>query len=118
MRKKCAIVWALKSLRNYLYGGARIRIFTDHRWKATLEEYNCILQYKSGKANAVADALSKHPQEICKMDSTAVTQHSNQSSPENSIQYTETPINAFKNQIIPLHMSSRLFSRRIIDTFY
>lgn len=29
-KEMLAIVWALKSLRNYLYGAARVKIFTDH----------------------------------------------------------------------------------------
>ncbi|GBP06331.1 Retrovirus-related Pol polyprotein from transposon opus [Eumeta japonica] len=77
-KEMLAIIWALQSLRNYLYGSTKIKIFTDHqpltnalsnknnnnkmkRWKAILEEYNYELFYKPGKTNVVADALSRIP---------------------------------------------------------
>lgn len=70
-----AIIWALKALRNYLYGKAKVKIFTDHqtlthslsswygnakikRWKSHLEEYAYELLYKPGKDNVVVDAFS------------------------------------------------------------
>lgn len=76
-REMLAIIWSLNTLRYYLYGRARIIIYTDHqpltyalsnknnnvkmkRWKAILEEYNYELHYKPGKSNVVADALSDH----------------------------------------------------------
>lgn len=75
-KEMLAIVWALNTLRNYLYGSAKVKIFTDHqpltyvlsnknnnskmkRWKAILEEYNYEMFYKPGKINVVADALSR-----------------------------------------------------------
>lgn len=71
-----AIVWSLKTLRNYLYGIAEFTIFTDHqpltsaisdknpnlkikRWKAFIEESGANIEYTSGKQNVVADALSR-----------------------------------------------------------
>lgn len=107
-----AIIWALNFFRNYLYGTATVKIFTDHqpltyalstknsnskmkRWKAILEEYNHQLIYKPGKTNVVADALSRPPQ-INTLTSTA---HSDDSSSNFLIQFTDAPINAFKNQI-------------------
>lgn len=71
-----AVIWALNSFQNYLYGPAKVEIYTDQqpliyplsnnnnnskmkRWKAILEEYNYELLYKPSKANLVADALSR-----------------------------------------------------------
>ena len=70
-----AVVFALKIWRHYLYG-EKCRIYTDHkslkylitqkelnlrqqRWLDLLKDYDCIIDYHSGKANVVADALSR-----------------------------------------------------------
>ena len=70
-----AVIFALKTWRHYLYG-ATCQIFTDHkslkylfthkelnlrqrRWMKLLKDYDCTIDYQSGKANVVADALSK-----------------------------------------------------------
>src|ERR1044072_9162582 len=70
-----AIVYALKIWRHYLYGSV-FTIFSDHkslkylfdqkdlnrrqrRWMEFLKDYEFTLQYHSGKANVVADALSR-----------------------------------------------------------
>ena len=70
-----AIVFDLKIWRHYLYG-EKCRIFTDHkrlkylltqkelnlrkrRWLELFKDYDCIIDYHSGKANVVADALSR-----------------------------------------------------------
>ena len=70
-----AIVFALKIWRHYLYG-EKFEIYTDHkslkylfsqkelnmrqrRWIELLKDYDCEILYHPGKANKVADALSR-----------------------------------------------------------
>lgn len=116
-KEMLAIVWALQSLRTYLYGTAKVVIYTDHqpltfalsnknhngklkRWKSYLEEFNYELKYKPGTSNVVADALSRTPakHEINTLSSSA-TVHSDDSSSHNLIYSVESPINVFKNQL-------------------
>ena len=70
-----AIVFALKKWRQYLYG-EKCFIYSDykslkylpsqrelnlrqHRWMELIKDYDCVIDYHLGKANVVADALSR-----------------------------------------------------------
>lgn len=70
-----AVIFALKIWRHYLYGET-CEIYTDHkslkyifeqrdlnlrqrRWMELLKDYDCTILYHPGKANVVADALSR-----------------------------------------------------------
>lgn len=133
-KEMLAIVWALKSLRNYLYGSASIKIYTDHqpltyalsnknsnsklkRWKAILEEYNYELKYKPGSSNVVADALSRPVQEA-QVNSMTATQHSNKSSSQHLIPYTDAPLNVFKNQLIISENQNASYEFKIVFPTY
>ena len=81
------VVFALKIWRHYLYG-EKTEIFTDHqslkyifsqkelnlrqrRWLELLKDYDVNIQYHPGKANVVADALSR---KSCALTAVWITQ--------------------------------------------
>ncbi len=72
-----SIVWVLRHFRAYIYG-SRTVVFTDHaplramlmakhpsgnlaRWAAVIAELDVDIQYRPGRCNANADALSRAP---------------------------------------------------------
>ena len=75
-----AVVFALKICRHYLYG-EQFEVFSDHkslkfiftqrdlnmrqrRWMDFLKDYDFTLHYHPGKANVVADSLSRKSQGV------------------------------------------------------
>ena len=75
-----AVVFALKIWRHYLYG-EEFKVYSNHkslkctfmqrdlnmrqrRWMEFLEDYDFTLHYHPGKANVVADALSRKSQGV------------------------------------------------------
>ena len=77
-----ALYWAVtKQFHHYLYGASSFVVTTDHnpftyvqttakldavghRWIADLSGYNFVVNYKAGKLNCDADALSRRPIEV------------------------------------------------------
>ena len=73
--KLAAVIFALKIWRHYLYG-VSCEVYTDHkslkymftqkdmnmrqrRWLELIKDYDLTIHYHLGKANVVADALSR-----------------------------------------------------------
>nr|GEZ14640.1 retrotransposon protein, putative, Ty3-gypsy subclass [Tanacetum cinerariifolium] len=87
-----AVVFALRLWRHYLYD-VKCTVFTDHkslqyildqkelnmrqrRWIELLSDYDCEIRYHLGKANVVADALSRKERENpLKVRSLVLTDH-------------------------------------------
>ncbi|GKD62754.1 putative reverse transcriptase domain-containing protein [Tanacetum coccineum] len=84
-----AVVFALKIWRHYLYG-TKCMVFTDHkslqhildqkelnmrqrRWLELLSDYDCEIRYHPGKANVVADALSRKEREPLRVRALVMT---------------------------------------------
>nr|GEU61086.1 hypothetical protein [Tanacetum cinerariifolium] len=88
-----AVVFALRLWRHYLYG-TKCTVYTDHkslqyildqkelnirqrRWVELLSDYDCKIRYPSGKANVVADALSRKDKESIRVRALVVMVHYN-----------------------------------------
>ncbi|GJR08424.1 putative nucleotidyltransferase, ribonuclease H [Tanacetum coccineum] len=88
-----AVVFALRLWRHYLYG-TKCTVYTDHkslqyildqkelnmrqrRWIELLSDYDCVIRYHPGKANVVADALSRKDKEPIRVRALVVMVHNN-----------------------------------------
>ncbi|GJV98007.1 putative reverse transcriptase domain-containing protein [Tanacetum coccineum] len=88
-----AVVFALRLWRHYLYG-TKCVVYTDHkslqyildqkelnmrqrRWIELLSDYDCEIRYHPGKANVVADALSRKEKEPIRVRALVMTVHPN-----------------------------------------
>lgn len=116
-RELLAIVWALQSLRHYLYGIQNIKIFTDHqpliyaiseknpnskmkRWRAFIEEFSPKFFFKPGNENKVADALSRQFINNFNSDSSSLATIHSEISSTNSIKTIKYPLNQFRHQFV------------------
>ncbi|GJR79174.1 putative reverse transcriptase domain-containing protein [Tanacetum coccineum] len=88
-----AVVFALRLWRHYLYD-TKCTVYTDHKslqyildqkelnmrqrlWIKLLSDYDCEIRYHPGKANVVADALSRKDREPIRVRSLVMTVHTN-----------------------------------------
>ncbi|GKF41047.1 putative reverse transcriptase domain-containing protein, partial [Tanacetum coccineum] len=86
-----AVVFALRLWRHYLYS-TKCTVFTDHkslqyildqnelkmrqrRWIELVSDYDCVIHYHPGKANIVADTLSRKDKELIRVRALVVTVH-------------------------------------------
>lgn len=133
-----AIVWATSYFRPYLFG-RKFKIQTDHRpliwlnslkepnmklqrWKIRLNEFDFEIEYIKGKSNQVADFLSRieinaleKNTYVDDLRSDAATIHSGIEDLNDHIQFSELPVNIFKNQII-IELGDR--DKYVKDTIY
>lgn len=96
-----AIVWGVEYFRPYVYGRKFI-IFTDHkplcwvmqvkepnsrliRWKLRLSSYDFTIVYKAGKANCVADCLSRYITTSSGVDLMIMTRAASRKQEENAM---------------------------------
>ncbi|GJT32237.1 putative reverse transcriptase domain-containing protein [Tanacetum coccineum] len=87
------VLSSLRLWRHYLYG-TKCTVYTDHkslqyildqkelnmrqrRWIELLSDYDCEIRYHPGKANVVADALSRKDREPIRVRSLVMTVHTN-----------------------------------------
>ncbi|KAL0867440.1 hypothetical protein ABMA27_008227 [Loxostege sticticalis] len=116
--KEClAIIFGTKTFRPYLYG-RRFKIVTDHRplkwlfnckdprsklvrWRLKLEEFDYEVEYKKGKINSNADALSRFPVNPV-IESESEPQPSTSKTPNDSVsnQAADAPANPDNTQDI------------------
>ena len=78
-KERLAVIWAVQALRSYLEC-ERLVINTDHhavkwllhitvaserlaRWRLRLSEFDCEVKYVKKTRNALADAMSRYPQQ-------------------------------------------------------
>lgn len=118
-KEALAIIWAIRKYKPYLFGN-QFKLYTDHKpltfiktcmknnrilnWRLELENYQYSVEYKQGKSNVVADALSRKtelPTEVNLQNiNMTETVHSADTSGDFFIKSSERPVNYYHNQII------------------
>lgn len=139
-KEALAIMWAVQKFRPYIYGN-ECTLYTDHKplqyiktcnknqkiltWRDELENYKLNFLYKPGKANVVADALSRKIEtkddednfEVNANDILSISEHSSEDldlstqsdddtihsaeeSAEDYVHFVSRPVNYYRNQIV------------------